>query len=304
MDLAKNLIKRGLPTGFYNDPVFIIGNPRSGTSLLRLMLTCHPHMVIPPEGHFFLWLEEKFGDLAFPEASGQFIEELFKTKKFEIWKVEQSSLQLLFNEYPPNTYREAVALVYCAYGILKGRTAFRYWGDKNKLWKEKLFRVIHYYPNAKFIHLVRDGRDVACSFKELSEKKMHLLKYGPNLPNNIETIAERWAANIVFIQKFLACLKADQQISIRYEDVILAPEQTLTDVTRFLRLDFSESMLDYARRNKQEKIEPEETMQWKLKLNSALDKRNIGKFAMMLTKEEHAFFNSRCKDILTYYGYK
>ena len=42
--------------------LFIIGNPRSGTSLLRLMLTCHPEIVIPPESHFFLWLEEKYGE--------------------------------------------------------------------------------------------------------------------------------------------------------------------------------------------------------------------------------------------------
>jgi hypothetical protein len=268
------------------------------------MLTCHPEVLIPPEGHFFLWLEGKYGDMAYPGAAKQFIDELVETRKFETWNIEKQALQALFCEYAPQNFRDAVALVYCSYGILKGRSEFRYWGDKNKLWKDKLHRVLNYFPNSKFVHIVRDGRDVACSFKELSTREMHMFKYGPRLPDKIDNIATHWVKNIIFIQKFLATLKRVQHITVRYEDLILSPRQTLANVTEFLQLEFSESMLDYARRNRDEKLEPEETMRWKPKLNGELDKTNIGKFKSSLTEQEVVIFESNCGELLQYYGYK
>lgn len=304
MGAKNNQLNKIMPSCFRNDPVYIIGNPRSGTSLLRLMLTCHPEVVIPPEGHFFLWLEGKFGDMAFPWAAKEFIDELVETKKFETWGIEKQALQTLFSECVPQNFREAVALVYCLYGLMKGRSEFRYWGDKNKLWKDKLHRVLNYFPNSKFVHIVRDGRDVACSFKELSASEMHKFKYGPRMPDKIDNIAEHWATNITFIQKFLATLKQDQHITVRYEDLIFSPRQTLTDIAEFLQLEFSESMLDYARRNRNEKLEPEETMQWKLKLNGELEKTNIGKFRSSLAEQEVTIFERRCGGLLKYYGYK
>ena len=304
MGTEEDQLEKIMPSALSNDPVYIIGNPRSGTSLLRLMLTCHPEVVIPPEGHFFLWLEAKFGEKDFPETAQQFIDELVTTKKFETWGIKKQALQELFSECAPQKFRDAVALVYCSYGILKGRSEFRYWGDKNKLWKDKLHSVLRYFPNSKFVHIVRDGRDVACSIKELSAREMHTFKYGPRMPDNIYNIAEHWATNVTFIQKYIATLQPNQHITVRYEDLILSPRQTLTEVAGFLQLEFSESMLDYARRNRDEKLEPEETMQWKLKLNGELEKANIGKFQSLLTEHEVAIFEKRCEEILKYYGYK
>lgn len=297
-------MKKVTPSALRNAPLYIIGSPRSGTSLLRLMLTCHREVSIPPEGHFFLWLEEKYRNSAFPEASMQFIDALVETKKFETWGIEKQALQMLFEEHAPLNFRDAVTLVYCSYGILKGRSEFRYWGDKNKLWKEKLYNVLTYFPDSKFVHIARDGRDVACSFKDMSAKGMSSFKYGPRTLDRIDVIAEHWATNINFIQKFLAALKIEQYITIRYEDLIIAPRQTLTCVSEFLQLEFSESMLDYAKRNREDKLEPKETMLWKLKLNEELEKANIGKFRSLLTKQQIAIFESRCGDFLNYYGYK
>jgi Sulfotransferase family len=301
---SEQSIKRTMLPTFRNDPIYVIGSPRSGTSLLRLMLTCHPEISIPPEGHFFLWLEAKFGQRTFPEASLQFIDELVETKKFETWGVEKKLLEKLFSEYAPQNFRDAVALVYCSYGIFKERSEFKYWGDKNKLWKEKLYNVLDYFPNSKFVHIVRDGRDVACSIKELSEKEMHTIKYGPKIPDNINNIANHWATNLTFIQKFLSSLEQDKYITVRYEDLILSPKITLTKITKFLQLEFSELMLDYARRNRDEQLEPAATMQWKLKLNSDLEQGNIGKFRTLLTQQDVAIFENQCEGILKYYGYK
>ena len=304
MSIDKFLSSKAARAALKSDPVYIIGSPRSGTSLLRLMLTCHPAVIIPPEGHFFLWLEERFGGMRFPDAAEHFIDELILTKKFETWGVEKKFLQEIFREYEPKSFRDAVALVYCSYGVIKGRTEFQYWGDKNKLWKEKIDRVVKYFPNTKFIHIVRDGRDVACSFKELSAGHMHTFKYGPKLPDNINDIANHWTKNITFINDFLGMRKMDQHITVRYEDLLISPIQTLTEITDFLQLDFSDTMLNYAERNVEEKLEPEETMIWKPMLNKVLDGSNIGKFHHALTSEEVAYFEKNSGGFLQYYGYK
>jgi Sulfotransferase family len=69
-------------------PVFIIGNPRSGTTLLRLMLTCHPHLVIPPEGGFAVWLHDEYHawsreDGRSPEAIALFVRAVLACRKME-----------------------------------------------------------------------------------------------------------------------------------------------------------------------------------------------------------------------------
>ena len=99
-------------------------------------------------------------------------------------------------------------------------------------------------------------------------------------------------------------LKQGQHITIRYEDLILATRQMLSTIVGFLDVEFSESMLDYAQRNTLERLEPMETMRWKMKLNQKLEKSNIGKFHKALAKDEIFIFEQRCEEQLKYYGYK
>ena len=228
---------------------------------------------------------------------------MLATKKFETWNIEKHALESLFADHAPATFRDAVALIYCAYGLLKGRTRFKYWGDKNKLWKQKLARVLNYYPNARFIHIVRDGRDVACSFRELSARNMHTLQYGPRLPDKIELIAEHWATNLTFIGDFLRNVRQERQVTVSYEHLVLSPRETLTGVTDFLQLEFADSMLDFAGRNRAESLEPAATMPWKQKLNDRLEKTNIGKYQRQLSAEEIALFEKHCGRLLNHYGY-
>ncbi len=76
-------------------PFFIIGNPRSGTTLLRLMLNNHPLISVPPECGFAVWLYEKYKAENFLDKSivRNFIADVVKSRKFETWGIDKEAIE-------------------------------------------------------------------------------------------------------------------------------------------------------------------------------------------------------------------
>ncbi len=284
------------------NPIYIIGNPRSGTSLLRLMLTSHPNINIPPECHFFLWLEDKYKNWTNQDPTDLLLKDIFQSRKFETWGLNLEEMGEYLLSKKAKTYSEVVTGVYQFYGIKAGKEEIKIWGDKNKLWKEKLRTILHYFPESKFIHLVRDGRDVACSFKELANRNLKSI-YAPKLPSEIGEIAERWKLNVNFITEFISELDERNVKVIRYEDLIFSTKATLVDISDFLKIEFDDSMLNYSVKSKTSVYEPVEFLKWKEKLNEAPDRDNVGRYKKFLTKDEVSRFESVCYNELLRFSY-
>lgn len=283
-------------------PLFIIGNPRSGTSFLRMMLTSHPDIAIPPESHFFLWLEEKYSNWNEEFDIDQFLDDLYASTKFETWNIPRIILKGRIIELRPRDYSELIREIYIEYGRLNGKRELRYWGDKNKLWKEKLNRVVEIFPDVKFIHIVRDGRDVACSFKDIAKSNFNS-KYAPSLPSEIISIAERWKQNISFIENFEKHILPQNFYTISYEALIQRTEKCLSGICDFLEISFSDHMLYYKFSNSSAVFEPSEFMEWKQKLINPPDVKNIGKYKSQLTELELKEFESIARKQLLKYNY-
>jgi len=94
-------------------------------------------------------------------------------------------------------------------------------------------------PEAHFVHLVRDGRDVALSLTERAERR------GAHAAPP-RKMAQKWRRRIRRARRQADSLPA--YIEVRYEDLVLEPEETLRDVCRFLELDFDPAMLSYHER--------------------------------------------------------
>jgi hypothetical protein len=284
-------------------PIFIIGNPRSGTSLLRLMLSCHPDILIPPESHFFLWLENKYENInPSTDKLDQFFIDLYNSRKFETWGIDETSIMKLVRRLRPHNYSGLIASIYLAYADKVGKTGIEFWGDKNKLWKDKLGRIIHYYPEAFFIHLVRDGRDVACSFKDLAIKNSSS-SYAPKLPVEIIEIADRWKNNVGCIEAFLEDIPRAHTLTIRYEDLIMDAESNLKKITDILGISYSANMLNYQNPEFTEIMEPVEFLEWKEKLNASPDEKNIGKYKTQLSQQDILLFEQYAGKELKKYEY-
>lgn len=283
----------------WQSPIFILGNPRSGTSLLRLMLDSHNDICIPPESHFFLWLEERYSEWD-NNLLDTYIDDLYASTKFETWNINKDELKQFLGSKVIESYAHLNSLIYHYYCVLQGRQVI-YWGDKNSLWVDKLHKIPKHYPNAFFIHIIRDGRDVACSYRSLNSRIINS-KYAPNLPNDIEEIAKAWISNIKGIEYFLRALNTQNIIQIRYEDLLKQPQKTLQSILNKIDLNFSKVQMQYYLKDKSN-IEPSDFFVWKEKLVQPPDLSNIGKYKLQLSPEEINIFDTLAKKTLIKYGY-
>lgn len=276
-------------------PFFIIGNPRSGTSLLRLMLNNHPLISVPPECGFVVWLHEKYKEESFLDKNvvENFITDVMKSRKFETWGVDRETIESFVLSRSFQQYKEIASAIYFAFALKIGKSPALI-GDKNNYYIKHIETLKEIFNSPKFIFIVRDGRDVACSYRELSLKNISSI-YAPNIPSSLELMANEWAVNNSLILKELN----EQSLFVSYEDLVSDTSQTLGRICSFLNVVFSESMLEYYEHND----EPLEFLQWKSKTLEKPDAGNVGKYKNILTHDEVMLFESLAGETLSAFGY-
>jgi hypothetical protein len=210
----------------------IVGSPRSGTTLLRFMLDAHPDLAIPPETGFLALADQLTGEdgrlrAEFFEALRRFPAEAPAWEDFgladgEFWAV------LLAIE--PFTVTEGFRAFYRTYAARfnKGR-----WGDKTPMHCLHLPVIAAVLPEAHVIHVIRDGRDVALSLRDLW--------FSPG--RSMEAQAEQWRRCVTTARADAASCR--QYMEVRFEDLVSEPERVLKAVCAFVGLSWAADMLDY-----------------------------------------------------------
>lgn len=214
-------------------PIFIIGLNRSGTTLLRLMLDAHSRIAIPNESHFFLRYYERraeLADLREPHRRLALVEEILGERYVQLWdrKLAPSDIDL----EQCTSLEETIRQIYLAYARAFGKDL---WGDKTPEYATEAHILNRMFPDARFIHLIRDGRDVALSIIQRT--------WGPN---DFVTAMRSWAADVTWTRKMLAMLPEDKYVELRFEDLIAQPEAELRRLTDFLGVEFEAQMLRYS----------------------------------------------------------
>lgn len=276
-------------------PFFVLGNPRSGTSLFRLMLNSHPEITVPPECGFALWLAEKYKSCVFNDLTyDNYAHDVTSSKKFETWNLSKASILNMIVRVRPQTYSEMAGLVYFAYAKERHKEPL-FVGDKNNYYIKHMDDINVHFPSSKKVFIIRDGRDVVCSYLELSRKKIDS-KYKPVLPTAISNIAMEWSASAQSIKDEIN----HGSIFIKYESLLLNPEKELVKICDYLGVLFSVDMLDYQSNND----EPKDFLQWKGNTEKELLKDKIGRYKKILSKQECNTFAEIAKDYLGYFNYE
>lgn len=218
-------------------PFFIVAAARSGTTLLRVMLDRHPDVAIPPESHFIprLWTRRRvYGSRGRVEQPERFLKDLAADRRFQSWDlpVEEVRKELSGLSAPP--LGEAIAAAYRAYARHRGK---RRWGDKTPRYVRKLPLLGRLFPAARFVHMVRDGRDVALSMVEL--ERLH---------RRAPTPAVFWARQVRSGRAGAAALGPGRYLELRYEDLLDDPAGELRRLCDFLDLAFDPIMLEHDER--------------------------------------------------------
>jgi hypothetical protein len=227
--------------------------------------------------------------------------DLFRARKIEYWKLDKQGLMEFLQEKRPLSYSELVSRVYEWYGISQGRT-FERWGDKNNFYIDHILTIKAMFPDTHFVHIVRDGRDVACSYKKLGETKI-ASNYAPRLPGRIEEIAEHWKANInIALQSFTA-IGWENVFEVRFEDLITDTEATLQSLCNKLGEEYDSSMLQYHVRNKAYELEPKDFKPWKEKNLRPPIRAEVERYKTELPEHKVLAFQRIAERELTRYKY-
>jgi hypothetical protein len=213
---------------------FVVGVGRSGTTLLRLMLDAHPEMAIPPETHFLPSMIDSFSRLRVsPERVLAAIESAPQSGLPESG-VDPEALLYRLRQIKPLNAPDSIRAFYRLYAerARKGR-----WGDKTPRYVTTLAKIGRAVPEARFVHMIRDGRDVALSTNR------RLVELRGSRPVPAERMAKRWRHRILSARRVASV--TDRYFEIRYEDLVLDTEPALRRVCEFVELDFDPVMLAY-----------------------------------------------------------
>ena len=207
---------------------FIIGVGRSGTTLLRLMLDAHPDLAIPGETHFLAsLLDENNGT-----TKDQFIRTLVGAPTWPNLAVGEEELRSALAAEQVFSVPNAVRTFFRLYAARFGKER---WGDKTPPYRTQMVGLQRLLPEAHFIHIIRDGRDAALSYRGLW--------FGPG--DEVEAQASFWVDTIKATRA--QGVQVSHYIEVKYEDLVGAPETTLRKLCDYLALRYDPQMLDYHR---------------------------------------------------------
>jgi hypothetical protein len=209
---------------------FVCGVTRSGTTLLRLMLDSHPEVAIPGETHWVPKLIKAFerGPQSGEDAAHLAIDH----KRWGDFHLDAAELRRQIEALDPVTAADAIRAFYMLYAEREGKIRY---GDKTPGYVREMRRIQRVLPEARFVHIIRDGRDVSLS---------HLrMNWGPE---TYEQSARLWRNRIRKARKMAPDI--DHYMEVRFEDLVADTEGVLRRVCDFIELDFDPVMLDYHER--------------------------------------------------------
>jgi hypothetical protein len=214
-------------------PFFILGAPRSGTSLLSRMLNQHRRIAVPGETKAFVLLDRLlplYGDLADPGNLARLIDDLLSLPSIRELQPPPDRAALL-GALERSDFGGVFDALLKSWACARGKAR---WGEKTP-GNAMHWQSIHgYFPDASVIHVLRDGRDVARS-----------LQAAPFGPKTTYMAAARWADYVARVRAIGRDLPVDRYLEVRYEDLLARPEQTLVWICGFLGEAFDEQMLRF-----------------------------------------------------------
>jgi Sulfotransferase family len=211
---------------------FIIGTGRCGTTLLRAMLDAHSEMAIPGESQFIAPMARRWRRRDGPRFDyDRFLEEVLARRSVKRWGLSPTRLRSAFAELEPEDFPAAIRGLYRVYADDRGKPRY---ADKTPIHIHHVALLARLFPESTFIHLIRDGRDVALSYLDQ-----------PFGPKTVDEIAFRWVRAVRRGQRAGELLGPGRYREVRYAQLVDDPADAVRDLCPFVQLAFEPRMLRY-----------------------------------------------------------
>lgn len=262
-------------------PVILLSSERSGTNLLRALLSTHSDIASPPPcGILDTLAQHQFRYLSPIQSTymPELIEDMITLTQIHMnpWGIELNAERVGEKIETPSFW----SLFSTMNELYAEQQGCSFWFSKEPGTFNYIYNFKAHLPNAKFIYMTRDGRDVAAS---MLKGKLHEF--------HIYNVAKRWAHE----QKL--CLNAysdpimnDQMFMIKYEDLIENTESVLSNLMNFLGLDFEKEQLNFHQSD--DVLEHAKKSKFWKNLSKPIDKSNKGTYLNNLSEKQIEIFES------------
>jgi len=231
---------------------FIIGRPRTGSTLIRTLFDAHPNVIIPPECPIVMNLFPKYGQIKNWNKKKllDFYKDVQKQRKFPSWQIDLDKLKNdILGCEGKTTFQHLIRILYINNNSLFDKEAIIALGDKNPVYSIYLKKILKAFPDAKFIHLTRDYHDNILSILKVDFE-------APLVP----LIAYRWrysAINILKLKK--KC--PSQFYTIKYEDFVNDHREHYRKLCEFVGVPYDDKVFEfYKKRDEVYKLYPKKTL--------------------------------------------
>jgi hypothetical protein len=213
----------------------VFGSGRSGTSLLTRMLDAHSAIAVPYESHLYNRIYPLLRpglDLLAESSRRRLVEEILRTGPLRQWSPRPTLEATLASIRRPG-FHGIVQGLFDGWAAARGKSR---WGEKTPQHTHHWRTILEGFPDLKVLHLVRDGRDVALSFRG-----------APFGPKHVFQVALQWKRTLAAAEAAQEALGPDAFLMLRYEDLVERPADELRRICAFLREPFEEDMLTFYR---------------------------------------------------------
>ena len=249
--------------------VFIGGLDRSGKTYMRFILEAHPEIIFSKRT--FLWSKyyNKYGSLEKSENLEQLLTAMAKNK--HVMALTPNINQLRDDlQQGSHSYERIFELIHQQFAEKNEKN---YWGDQSEDLENYAAKILNAYPNAKFIHMIRDPRD----------RFLAILKKASNRRQGLGIATARWLKS-ARLAKMNQSEFPDRYLAIRYETMVTNLENTIKNVCDFLGLKYESSMLlleQVPRFKNQDSIENPS--------DSPITRKYVGQFKEQLSPSQISF---------------
>lgn len=273
--------------------IFMIGTQRSGSNLLRLMLNQLPDIVAPHPPHILhrmMPVVSTYGDLQKNENFASLVDDVCRL--VELNPVPWEGVTFDRGKVAADCRERSLVAVYGAvYQALADASGAKTWLCKSMQNTLFLPQIEAYFPDAKYIYLYRDGRDVAVSFRKAVVGEKHFYH-----------ISKEWTETQRLALKHREIVPAERFINVSYEELTAQPEPAMQRLCAFLGAEYHPSMLEYYTSNEAKRAADSSALWGNVVKPIMTD--NTRKFLREASPEDIQIFESVAGDVLDALNYK